>query len=305
MKFEVVSRKKAKLRIGLSAASGYGKTYSALLMAFGMTGDWNKIGLIDTENNSAQLYENLGKFHVYQLKSPYSPERYNEAIKTGEDAGFEVLIIDSITHEWDGEGGCLEICDKITQQSTTKNSYTSWAKVTPRHNSFIQTILKSPCHIITTVRRKQDYDMIKNDRGKLEVVKVGTKEITRDGFEYELTCNLEILNENHYCKASKDRTQLFANKEEFVIDIETGKKLIEWANFGVDEVVYFIESLNNCQSRTDGINLVRANPQFNKSATQFNKVYSNNELLEKAFEDFKIKFPAPPKVEVENTNIEK
>jgi len=272
MELRKVSKKKAKLRIGLSGASGFGKTYSALLMAYGITSDWNKIAIIDTENGSADLYENLGSYNVIQLLAPYTPERYNEAIKMAENAGIECLIIDSITHEWDGEGGCLEI------QTQLGGRYQDWAKVTPRHNSFIQTILKSNCHIITCVRRKQDYEMT-TENGKSKVQKVGTKEVTREGFEYELTVNLEFVNDLHLIKASKDRTQLFMNKPEFIITSETGKMLIDWANSGVDEVAYLIDSLNDCKDRNSGTNLWNAN-----------KHLQTNELVINAFKSFTTKY---------------
>jgi hypothetical protein len=225
MKLQKASRKQVKLRLGLSGAAGFGKTYSALLLAFGMTNDWSKIAVIDTENESASLYSNLGDYNTIPLKAPFTPERYTEAIKACEEGGMEVIIIDSITQEWEGKGGCLDIHNELGGQ------YQHWAKVTPRHNSFIEAILQSNCHIITTVRRKQDYDMVK-DGNKTKVVKVGTKEITREGYEYELTLNLEFLNDNHLVKASKDRTGLFMDKPEFIITPATGKKILEWCLTG-------------------------------------------------------------------------
>lgn len=225
MQLKKATRKQAKLRLGISGASGFGKTYSALLLASGMA-SWDKIAVIDTENDSASLYSHLGDYNTVKLEAPFSPERYIQAIELCENSGMEVIIIDSISHEWEGKGGCLEIHTDLGGQ------FAHWAKVTPRHNAFIAKILQSSCHIITTVRRKQDYDMVKNDRGKIEPVKVGLKEVTRDGFEYELTANLELLNDKHLCKASKDRTGLFANQPEFVITPETGKKILEWCNSG-------------------------------------------------------------------------
>lgn len=225
------SRKKAKIRLGLSAVSGGGKTYSALLIGKGLAhGDYSKVAIIDTENGSADLYSHLGAYNVFTLKAPFSPERYVEAIGICEKAGMEVIIVDSITHEWDGVGGILSIAD-----SMTGNSYTNWSKITPRHNAFIQAILQSSCHVITTVRRKQDYEMTTNSQGKLVPQKVGLKEVTREGFEYELTLNLE-LDTKHNASCSKDRTGLFAGKPEFVPTEETGKALLEWCESGIDEV---------------------------------------------------------------------
>ena len=235
MELRKAAKQKTKLRIGLSGASGFGKTYSGLLLAYGMTGEWSKIAVIDTENGSADLYSDLGEYNTITLTSPFTPERYIEAITTCENAGIEVIIIDSISHEWEGKGGCLEIADQVTQASTSKNSYTAWGKVTPRHQKFIEKILQSKCHIITTVRRKQDYDMVK-EGNRTQIVKVGMKEVTREGFEYELTANLELVTDNHYCKASKDRTGLFMDKPEFIITSETGTKLIEWANKGIEPI---------------------------------------------------------------------
>jgi hypothetical protein len=190
----------------------------------------DKIALIDTENGSGDLYANLGDYNVITLEAPYTPERYIEAITTCENAGMEVIIIDSITHEWDGKGGILEISN-----SMTGNSYTNWAKLTPRHQSFIDKILQCKAHVITTVRRKQDYEMTTNSSGKLVPQKVGLKEVTREGFEYELTVNLE-LDTNHNATVSKDRTGLFVGKPDFKPSEETGKLLLDWCENGIEPI---------------------------------------------------------------------
>jgi len=226
MQLQKATRKKVKLRLGMSAVAGGGKTMSALKLAYGLVGDWSKIGVIDTENGSASLYAHLGDFNTIQLDPPYTPERYIEAIKACEDAGMDAIIVDSITHEWDGKGGCLEIMDKLG------GKYQDWAKVTPRHQSFIDAILQSKCHVITTVRRKQDYEMTKVD-GKVKVEKAGLKEVTREGFEYELTVNFNI-DERHNATASKDRTGLFMDKPAFTVDENTGKLIRQWCESGVE-----------------------------------------------------------------------
>lgn len=221
-------RKQAKMRLGISGPSGSGKTYSALLLASGMT-SWDKIALIDTENGSGELYADLGGYNVITLTAPFTPSRYIEAIKACENAGMEVIIIDSASQEWEGDGGCLDIHSKMAG-----NSFTNWAKITPMHNSFIQAILQSKCHIITTTRRKQDYDMTQNN-GKTTVTKVGLKEIQRDGFEYELTLSFDI-DIAHFATAGKDRTGMFMDKPAFRITKETGKAILEWSNSGKEAV---------------------------------------------------------------------
>jgi len=224
MQLRKATRKKAKIRLGLSAVSGGGKTYSAILVAKGLCGDLSKVAIIDTENGSADLYAHLGNFNVLPLTAPFTPERYIEAIKSCEKAGMEVIIVDSISHEWDGKGGCLEIVESLG------GKYQDWAKVTPRHQAFIDAIIHSPSHVITTVRRKQDYEMIK-EGNKVRIEKAGLKEITREGFEYELTINLE-LDIQHNATASKDRTQLFMGKPAFVPSEKTGELIATWCEQG-------------------------------------------------------------------------
>jgi Domain of unknown function, B. Theta Gene description (DUF3871)/AAA domain len=112
MKLQPVKKQQIKLRLGLSGASGFGKTYSTLLLAFGITNDWTKIAVIDTENGSANLYSRLGGYNVLSLKPSFSPEHYIEALRVAKNASMEVVIIDSINHEWNGKGGCLELHEK-------------------------------------------------------------------------------------------------------------------------------------------------------------------------------------------------
>lgn len=250
MQLRKATRLKAKIRLGLSAVSGGGKTYSAIMIAKGLASDLSKVAIIDTENGSADLYSHLGEYNVLPLNAPFTPEKYTEAIKTCEAAGMEVIIIDSITHEWDGKGGCLEIAETITQASTSKNSYTAWAKVTPRHQAFIDAMLQSPAHIITTVRRKQDYEMSKGHDGKTTVQKAGLKEVTREGWEYELTVNLQ-LDTAHQAVASKDRTGLFAGKPEFIPSESTGKMIADWCESGLDvtsEINDAVSKLAQCDT---------------------------------------------------------
>lgn len=252
MEIKIASKREAKLRIGLSGASGFGKTYSALLMAFGMTGDWSKICVIDTENSSASLYSNLGNYNVIDLQAPYNPEKFIEAIVLAENSGMEVLVIDSISHEWQGSGGCLDIHEQLGGR------WQDWAKVTPRHQAFIDAILLSKLHVITCVRRKIEYSLDTDSNGRAKVTKLGTKEQTREGFEFELTVNFEIINENHLAKASKDRTSLFSNKPEFVINSATGKKLIQWSksvNITKTELKQKVTEANNMQELTELYNM--------------------------------------------------
>ncbi len=224
MELRQAQRKQAKIKLAMEGVSGSGKTMSALLLASGIT-EWSKIAVIDTENHSADLYAHLGEYNVLQLSKPFTPERYIKAIETCEQAQMEVIIIDSITHEWDGSGGILD-----QHGNMPGNSFTNWAKMTPRHNAFVQKILESPCHIISTIRTKQDY-VLSEKNGKMVPEKIGLKGITRDGMDYEFTIVFD-LDIKHLAKASKDRTGLFMDKPEEVISAEQGRKILEWCESG-------------------------------------------------------------------------
>jgi len=223
MHLQQAERKRAKLRLNIASPSGFGKTYGSLLIAHGITDNWQTIAVIDTENDSASLYSHLGPYKTMTLTPPYSPDRYIEAIKVCENAGMDVIIIDSITQIWKGQGGLLEY------QNSLGGRYQDWAKATPLYQRWLNTILQSKCHIITTNRKKQGYNMI-TEGNKTKVEKAGLDDEIRDGYEYEMTVAFEIINDKHLAKTSKDRTQLFDGKPEFIISEQTGKQLINWCN---------------------------------------------------------------------------
>jgi hypothetical protein len=231
MKFEKATRKKAKLRLALTSPSGGGKTHGALVIAKGLGG---KIAVIDTERGSASLYENLCDFDVLELSPPYSPERYIEAIKAAERAGYDVCIVDSTTHEWSGSGGCLEINEETASAKFRGNTWSAWNETTPRHRAFIDAMVQSSMHIIATGRSKTETAQQQGDNGKKTVVKLGLKTEQRDGFEYEFTAVLDIVHDGHWATASKDRTRLFTAPH--IITEDTGKRIKEWLDSGVVSV---------------------------------------------------------------------
>ncbi len=225
MKFEKAVRKKARLRLGLTGPSGSGKTWSALELATGIGGP---IAVIDTEHESASLYSDRFDFDTLNLAAPYSPERFIEAIRAAEKAGYKTLIIDSLTHEWSGPGGCLEINDMLASARYKGNTWSAWSETTPRHRALLDVIIASPMHIILTLRSKTE---TVQGEGK-KVMKLGLKSEMRDGFEYELTTVLDIGHESHAATASKDRTGLFTGRDPFQITAETGKALMQWLDAG-------------------------------------------------------------------------
>lgn len=228
MQFKKATRNRAKLRLAITGPSGSGKTYSALLMAMGIGG---KIAVIDTEHGSASLYAHLCDFDVLELMPPYSPERYIEAIRAAEREGYDIVIIDSTTHEWSGSGGCLDINEKTAQTKFRGNTWSAWNDTTPRHRAFIDAMLQSSAHIISTGRSKTETSQV-DDGNRKKVVKLGMKVEQREGFEYEFTAVLDLIHDGHYATASKDRTGLFADKDPQAITVETGKQLREWLDSG-------------------------------------------------------------------------
>lgn len=239
MQLQRATRKRVKVKIGIQGASGSGKTYSALLLAYGLCADWERIAVIDTENHSAELYAHLGAYQVLPLSPPFTPERFNKAIQVCMDAGAEVIVIDSVSLEWEN---VLEYHGGLSG-----NSYTNWNKVTPRHQQFIQTILQTNAHFICTLRAKQDY-ILSEKNGKQVPEKVGMKPIQREGFDYELTLIFE-LNMKHRATATKDRTGLFTNQPEFIITSETGKQIQEWCNLGEEVATTSLTTrINECTS---------------------------------------------------------
>jgi hypothetical protein len=187
--------------------------------------------MIDTEQGSGELYADLTVYDVARLTPPFSPDRYIQAIQAAEQTGYNVLIIDSLSHAWAGQGGILEEVDK--RKAGQKNQFTAWRDVTPQHNSLVDAILQSGCHIIVTMRTKTAYDFEKDQNGRLKPVKVGLAPVQRDGMEYEFTVVLDIEAEKHVATSSKDRTGLFDGKY-FVPTAETGQQLKAWLEQGVD-----------------------------------------------------------------------
>ena len=241
-------RTQAVIKMALQGPSGSGKTMGSLLLAYGLVGNWNHIAVIDTENNSSHLYSHLGSYNVLSLKEPFSPERYIEAIGDCEKAGMKAIIIDSISQEWEGAGGIIE-----SHGNMAGNSFTNWNRMTPRHNAFVQKMLQSPCHVILTIRSKQDY-VLTDKNGKMVPEKVGMKGVTRDGMDYEVTIVFDI-DIKHLATSSKDRTNLFSNPMPFLISEQTGTKIKKWC-LGEDLMKNIELQINDAKSVLDLRNIM-------------------------------------------------
>jgi hypothetical protein len=226
-------RSATKLRLLLEGPSGSGKTYGGLTVTKGL--GCQHVIVIDTEQGSSDLYDSILPFDVIDLSPPFTPERYIEAIEAAEQAGADCIIIDSISHEWNGKGGCLELVDEIARAKFKGNTWSAYSEITPRHRAFIDRMLRSSAHVIATTRSKTETAQV-NEGGRTKVVKLGMKAETRDGVEYEFTTCLSLVHDGHFAVASKDRTGLFSGDPK-PITVDTGKRLADWLAGGLPSPV--------------------------------------------------------------------
>lgn len=245
---ETAVRSQAKIKLAMSGTSGSGKTLSSLLLGYGLVKAqnpdytdeqvWQKICIIDTENKSGSLYVghrvggmSIGSYNKINLSAPFSPQVYIEAIEVAQRGGIEYLVIDSLSHAWQGEGGMLDIQGNLSKRSG--NSYTAWREVTPMHNRLVDKIMQSDMHVCMTMRSKTEYVIEEDERGRKVPRKVGMAPVFRDGIEFETTLFFEI-DQNHIASANKDRTGLFDGRY-FMVSPETGEAVWKWLSTAEEE----------------------------------------------------------------------
>jgi hypothetical protein len=219
-------RSQVKIRVALIGPSGSGKTYSALRLAKGLA-PGGLVVLIDTEHRRADYYADEFSFSKIDIAPPFAPERYIQAIEAAEEAGAEVIIVDSGSHEWNGKGGILQIKDAMPGA----NDYVKWAVLTPRHDAFVDKLIRCKPHLIVNLRGKDEYVLEANERGKQAPKKVGVGAQMRDGLEYEMTCSLLLDLEKHIASPMKDNTHIFENKYEVLTEAH-GAALLAWCESG-------------------------------------------------------------------------
>jgi hypothetical protein len=275
MMFQVEEAKREKLdaAIALIGPSGSGKTLSALFIAYGMmktkhpdleeAAIWKKIGLADTEHNRSKVYAHserigvpIGGFRHIDFKAPYSPSRYKEAVKALKKAGVETVIIDSLSHAWEGEGGLLDMQQKYG------GTFAAWNKVKPDIQDFIKTLTQSDLHVIGTMRTKQDYVIETSELGKQNIKKVGLKTIQKDDLEYEFQIVFAV-DMDHNTRVSKDNSGIYDGKT-FKIDPEVGKNIYEWLELGIDVKAQEREKIAENAKRIHAIVKLNKIPELTK-----------------------------------------
>lgn len=264
MEIKKANRSLARIRLALQGPAGSGKTYSALNIAYGLCNDWKRIVVIDTQNRASEIYSHLGMYNVLNMNAPFSPESYIEAIDKAENFGADVIIIDTISEEWEGEGGYLETLSKMVG-----NSYNNFIKLKPKHNAFIKRILASGKHIIVTVRTKHEYVLTDNN-GKSTIMKLGTKAFQNESYDYDFTTIFELdLNNNATC--IKDRSQLFTNMQVYKLNENIGAKIARWCK---DVEGYSQEEIENmiraCKTNEELNNLYKHTPCVRSFVSELN-----------------------------------
>lgn len=231
--FQKATKKKAKARVALIGPSGAGKTRTALEIGRGLG---SKIAVIDTESGSASKYSDKADFDVLELES-FSPQNYIDAIVEAGKAGYDVLIIDSLSHAWSGKGGALELVDAAAKRGRGAggNSFGAWREVTPLHNRMVDAIVRAPMHVIATIRAKTEYVQEKDERtGKVVVRKVGLQPEQRGGLEYEFDVVADI-NQEHDLIVSKTRCDQLDGAVVNKAGVEFATRLRSWLEDGQPE----------------------------------------------------------------------
>lgn len=205
--FRKATRTSARLRLALIGPAGTGKTYSALAIAGGLG---KRVAVIDSEHGSASKYAGDFAFDVLELDS-FAPKTYVEAMEAAVAAGYDVIVVDSLSHAWMGKDGALEMVDRAAKRSGGSNTFGAWRDVTPHHNALVEAMIACRAHLIVTMRAKTEYVQEKDERGRTQVRKVGLAPVQRDGLEYEFDVVGDMTAEHDFV-VSKTRCSALADQ---------------------------------------------------------------------------------------------
>lgn len=229
--FQPAQKATTKARIALAGPSGSGKTYTALAVATGLA-DGQPIALVDTEHGSASLFADRFAFDTAVMSPPYQVDKYKRAIAEAEQGGYGVLVIDSLTHAWKGEGGVLDQVDAEKKRSGGgANDFSAWKTGDKLWRSLLDAILAADLHVIATMRSKTEWVLEADQRGKQVPRKVGMAPEARDGIEYEFTLTGDI-DHAHTLIVSKSRAEQFADAVIEKPGHEFGGQLLAWLRDG-------------------------------------------------------------------------
>jgi hypothetical protein len=240
MQFVKATKSQSKGRMALMGISGSGKTWTALLFARALAGPNGRIGVIDTEAGSASKYSDEFSFDKLELDS-FSPRSYIKAIHAAEDEGFDVIIVDSLSHAWCGHDGVLAMVDNATMRSGNKNSFTSgWREATPEHHSLVDTLVRCRAHLIVTMRSKTEY-VLEEVNGKKIPVRKGMAPVQRDGLEYEFDV-VGDMDTEHNLIITKSRCKVLADQVFRRPDAKPAELFKAWLTAGTAPVQQVTQS---------------------------------------------------------------
>lgn len=247
--FKKASKSQSRLRLALIGIAGSGKTVTALRIAKGL-GD--RIAVIDTERGSASKYAGEHcDFDVAQLES-FAPQKFIEALRAADEQGYDVVIIDSLSHAWMGKGGALEMVDAAAKRSQSRNSFAAWRDVTPQHNALVDAILQSRCHVIVTMRAKTAYD-VEDVGGKKVPKKIGTSPQQKEGLEFEFDVVAD-LDADHNMLIGKTRCSALDGKVYHCAGEDVAIELKRWLTDGapyIDARTKFALELDELMAKLD------------------------------------------------------
>jgi hypothetical protein len=228
MKIEKAIRKSLPAHICLYGESSSGKTFTALKLAHGLINKGERVCVIDTENHRASHYDLDFDFDVINLEAPFSPEKFIEAINIIQNGGYKAIIIDSISHEWDGFGGVIH-----TAENSQDKGLLAWGKPKKAHKKLMDCILSSKAHVICCAKAKDKLTQVKNDKGKSEIIPKGFLPIQEATFMYDMLLNIKMVTNGEFkimkCPKNLD---LKINEKTKYLDESHGKRIAEWIKQG-------------------------------------------------------------------------
>jgi hypothetical protein len=235
VQFAKATKWQARLRMAIDGPAGSGKTYTALCFGCALARHrGGRLAVIDTERRSGSKYADRYDFDVVELDS-FQPERYAEAIEAAERAGYPVIVVDSLSHAWEGEGGVLSLVDQATRRSQSGNSFAAWAEVTPRHRALVDALLQSTSDILATMRTKTEYVLEANARGKMVPQRKGTKPVQREGIDYEFDIVADMTADSHDLIVTKSRCPAVADQVVEKPGEAWFQQVIDWLVQGEEE----------------------------------------------------------------------
>ena len=236
--FRRAVREQTSLLISIAGPSGAGKTYSALKIATGLAGADGRIAFIDTEAGRGLHYADQFRFDHGDMKAPFRPQSYTEAIMAADKAGYDVIVVDSMSHEYDGVGGILDWASSLADKMKPPKN---WTEPKVAHKRMVANMLQSRAHLIFCLRAEDKIKITRDDKGKMVIIQpdeIPVQErwvpICEKRFMYEMTASVIVTPDRPGVpvpvKLQDQHRAAFPSG--VPISEETGRVLAEWSHGG-------------------------------------------------------------------------